>query len=395
MSEEVIELPYFKDKKVLIVESIENTRVAYETAFKSIGVNRKCLKFVKSIKLALAAIDDDRPNIIFTYESLNNENFNELLKVHLKLYPNRIDNSFVVLTQNYSIDAISKIAQAKVDNVLTLPFTVESIKGILNDINDMKGAPTEYRSLINEIYEYIGKDNTKATELITKAKDLSDRPYEAYFLESVCLHKDQRHDESLSILSKAYALNQKNFNTLKLFFQVHKEKAEYKRALKYARELYEHFPTSPAMIKDLAMVSVAAQEHKLILNYYAEYKKIVEPDVELKDAIAAALVIYAKCELQDEELKKLGRKALSGNKRFQATLKILEEAAVICTTKPYILDRIVTLLSSAPEIKNFKVHSDTTTRKISGLCASNVNERLNSGQRVNCSTISKDCNRHS
>ncbi|RZF21143.1 tetratricopeptide repeat protein [Halobacteriovorax vibrionivorans] len=345
---------FFKDLEVLVVESLGNARVAYENAFKSLGIERKNVRFAKTFHDALKELDSFEPNLVFSYEVLDQGRYNDVLKKHLKLQPNRINNSFILLTQNDSIDAISKIAQQQVDLVLPIPFTVDSIKALMDKLYEMKSSPSDYRKLINAAYEQVGKDHAKVFEIVEKARELSKGPYETYYLEGLCHFKDKNFEESLKALEKSYTINPKDFNTLKLFFKTYKHQKNYYMALQYSLKLHADYPISPDMLKDLSMVAVAAGKHELILNYYDAYKKVNEPSDEIKDAISAAIVIYARCELEKIEFDKSSIQDLQKNKKYLKALKLIEEASIICATKPAILEKMIIILTQTPDNKTTK-----------------------------------------
>ncbi len=345
---------FFKDMEVLVIESIGNARVAYENAFKALGIERKNVRFAKTFNDALIEMRNFKPSLIFSYEVIGEDRYTSVLKEHLKILPNRLKNSFILLTQNDSIDAISKIAQQQVDLVLPIPFTVESIKALMEELYQMKSSPSEYRVLINEAYEFIGKEHERVFEITAKAREVSKNPFEAHYLEALCQFKEEKYDEAVITLEKSYAINPRDFNTLKLFFKTYKHQKNYYMALQYSLKLHADYPISPDMLKDLSMVAVAAGKHELILNYYEAYKKINEPSAEIKDSIAAALVIYARCELAKIDFFKEDMQSLSKNKKYKETLKLLEEASIICTDKPAILEKMVVILTQTPDNKTTK-----------------------------------------
>lgn len=249
---------FFKNMEVLVIESIGNARIAYENAFKSLGIERKNVRFAKTFRDAQKELDSFKPSIVFSYEVLDDGRYNDVLKKHLKLIPNRINSSFILLTQNDSVDAISRIAQQQVDLVLPIPFTVDSIKELMDGLYKMKGSPSNYTKLINEAYEYVGSDHDKVSALAEEARKHSKTPAKTYYLEGLCQFKDKKFDEALKSLEKSYAINPTDFNTLKLFFKTYKHQRNYYMALQYSLKMHAEYPISPDMLKDLSMVAVAA-----------------------------------------------------------------------------------------------------------------------------------------
>ena len=345
---------FFKNMEVLVIESIGNARIAYENAFKSLGIERKNVRFAKTFRDAQKELDSFKPSVVFSYEVLDDGRYNDVLKKHLKLIPNRINSSFILLTQNDSVDAISRIAQQQVDLVLPIPFTVDSIKELMDGLYKMKGSPSNYTKLINEAYEYVGSDHDKVSALAEEARKHSKTPAKTYYLEGLCQFKDKKFDEALKSLEKSYAINPTDFNTLKLFFKTYKHQRNYYMALQYSLKMHAEYPISPDMLKDLSMVAVAAGKHELILNYYDAYKKINEPSNDIKDAIAAAIVIYARCELEKIEFSNTAIQDLMKNKKYMKALKLIEEASIICATKPAILEKMIIILCQTPDNKTTK-----------------------------------------
>ncbi|EPZ51380.1 tetratricopeptide repeat protein [Bacteriovorax sp. BAL6_X] len=313
------------------------------------------MRFSKTYEDAIREMKSFKPTLVFSYEVLAEGRYNKVLKEHLKILPNRTKNSFILLTQNDSIDAISRIAQQQVDLVLPIPFTVDSIKALMEELYKMKSSPSEYRKLINEAYEYVGTGHDKVFEITQKARELSQKnSYETFYLEGLCNYKEEKYDDAIKSLEQAYALNPKDFNTLKLFFKTYKHLKNYNMSLQYSLKMHEAYPISPDMLRDLSMVAVAARKHELILNYYDAYKKVNEPAYDIKDAIAAAIVIYVQCELDKIDFDKATIQDLAVNKKYRESLKLLEEASVICTTKPAILERMLVILAHTPDNRTTK-----------------------------------------
>lgn len=331
---------YMKGKVFLVVESTVAGKTAIEKMLKKTAVARKNVHFAKNIEGALAGMKEYKPHYIFCNEKLEDGTWREIQHEHLKARPNRLDSGFLLLTENDSLDAITKLAQSEIDAVVMLPFTVTSLQSEFLKVILPKSAPSDYQILVEAAREHIRFDLDKALGFLKKAKKADPKPYEAYYLEGLIQLKSKSLELAKDAFEKSLKIHPEYYNSLKELFNIYMIQKDRYKAYHISSQMTGKFPVNPEMIPDLSWVSVACAKYDDILNYHTAFKNIDEPDKDLKNYIAASLTIYGKKLVKDkfEEDKEVDQELLT------RAFKLMEEASIICEDKPLVYASLIQTL---------------------------------------------------
>lgn len=343
---------YIKNKLFLVVEPTVAGKTAIEKMLQKTAVARKNVKFSKTAESALDIMKDMKPNYIICLDKLEDGTYKEILELHLKQHPNRLDNGFILLTENDSVDSVTRLAQSEIDAAVILPFTVTSLQTEFLKIILPKSAPSEYKVLIEAAKEHMRFDLDKALTFLKKAKKADPKPFEALYLEGMIHLSDKALELAKDSFEKSLHFNPTYYNSLKELFNIYISLKERTRAYQISKKLSENFPVNPEMIPDLAWVSVANAQYDDILDYHQAFKNVDEPDRDMKNYISASLAIYGKKIIKD----KLEGTSKVDDTLVQRAFKLMEEASVVCEDKPLVFASLInTLILSNNETITQKV----------------------------------------
>lgn len=331
---------YMKGKKFLAIDATSTGKTAIETMLTKTAIARKNIYFAKNIAMAKEIIKDNRPNYIFCNEKLEDGNYQEILEEHLKQWPNRLDSGFILLSENSSLDAVSKLAQSEIDSLVVLPFTVTSLQSEFLKVVVPKSSPSDYQVTVELAKEAMRFDLDKAHSIVLKAIKLSDKPFEAYYLEGLIHLKSKSLEKAKEAFEKSLRYHPEYYNSLRELFHLYTLQKDKYKAYQISTKMTETFPVNPEMIPDLAWVSVACAKYDDILKYHSAFKSVEEPDRELKNYIAASLTIYGKKILKDkfEDNQKMEESIIA------RAYQLMDEASVICEDKPLVFASLINTL---------------------------------------------------
>ena len=343
---------YLKTKSFLVVEPTVAGKTAIEKMLQKTAVARKNVKFAKTLESAIEIMKTQMPNYVFTLDKLEDGSYQDLLELHLKQQPNRLDNGFILLTDNDSTDNITRLAQSEIDAMVILPFTVTSLQSEFLKVIVPKSAPSEYKILVETAREHMKFDIDKALSFLNKAKKADPKPFEAFYLEGLIYLGDKALESARESFEQSLTYNPSYYNSLKELFNIYISLKEKHRAYQVSKKLSENYPVNPKMIPDLAWVSVANAQYDDILDYHQAFKNVEEPDREMRNYISASLAIYGKKIIKDKA---------EGNESVDQTLidralKLMDEASVVCDDKPLVFASLInTLILSKNEVITSKV----------------------------------------
>lgn len=331
---------YMKNKKFLAVEASVAGKTAIESMLTKTAVARKNVFFAKNEQMAMEIIKEKKPNYIITNEKLEDGNYKTLLDEHIKQYPNRLESGFILLSENDSLESVTKLAQSEIDALVILPFTVTSLQGEFLKVVLPKSNPSDYQVLVESVKEHMRFDMNKAFDLARKASKMDPKPFEAFYLEGVIHSKAKALEQAKEAFEKSLKFHPEYYNSLKELFNIYMLQKDRYKAYQISKSMTDKFPVNPELIPDLAWVSVACAEYDDILKYHTAFKSVDEPDNDLKNYIAASLTIYGKKIVQDKfkDNEPVDEKLLS------RAYSLMEEASVICEDKPLVFASLINTL---------------------------------------------------
>ncbi len=341
---------YLKNKYFLVVEPTVAGKTAIEQMLKKTAVPRKNVKFAKNMEMAIDILKNNMPNYVISVDKAEDGNYKELLDLHLKQQPNRLDSGFILLSENDSVDAITRLAQSEIDTLVIMPYTVTSLQTEFLKSIIPKSAPSDYKVYVEAAREHMRFDLDKALSFLSKAKKADPKPYEALYLEGMIFLQDKSLEKAKDCFDLSLRAHGDYYPALRELFNIYIATKDRNRAYQISKKLSEKYPVNPEMIPELAWVSVATAQYDDILDYHKAFKNVDDPDNDMKNYIAASLTIYGKKIIQD--------KFKDGMEIDQEILDrafgLMDEASSICADKPLVFASIINTLIIA---KNEKLTS--------------------------------------
>lgn len=348
MDQKLIELvkTYVKGKKFLIVDNTNVGKASIKKMLQQTAVNKKNILTATNFDEASELIKHHRPEWIFSCFMSGRETYECILDLHLKIRPERLNAGFVLLSENDSLEIAVRVAQSEVDKLILIPFTVTNLQQEFIKVMVPKATPTPYQVHVELAKQFFLTDPDKAYNYIQKAKALDPKPAQAFYLEGMMYLKDKSLEKARSAFEGALKHHPLHFQTLSELFQILVTQKDNQKAYRIARCMLDNYPVNPELIPKLSWLSVACAEYDDVFEYHDAFKKVREPDAEMKNYIAASLAIFGKKVIQD---KFRHQKETSGE-LYNKALQVIDMASSICEDRPLIFASLVEALNEAGEI---------------------------------------------
>lgn len=334
-----------KGKKFLVIDDTAIGKAAIENMLTQSAANKKNIFYAKNFAKALEILDQERPNYIFSKFLIENDLYESVLDQHLKMMPNRLHCGFIVISENDSIEVATRVAQSEVNRMVLVPYTINTLQQEFLKVVIPKATPDPYLTEIELAKEFLKIDPDRSLNHLSRAKKLKSHPLEAYFYEGVILCSLKSLENARTCFEEALKINPLHFQSLTELFKIFVQKDDHQRAYRIGGILLENYPVNPSLIPTLTRLSIACAKYDDVFTYHEAYKKVLRPDPDMKNYIAASLSIYGKKIIQDQF--KYGKNLPPDV--VKKGISVVETAASICEGRPLIFASILETLKDAGE----------------------------------------------
>ncbi|EQC48574.1 hypothetical protein M899_1219 [Bacteriovorax sp. BSW11_IV] len=351
---------YFSKKTALIICPETLHRTSLKKLLIELGMGNAKIHIEEDFKGAAKFIENNRPNIVISHYNLIKYTALDLLEVHVRTFPNRIDACFFVLTDDNSPSAGRLALDTEVDAVIATPFSVKSLEESIVKSIKYKLKPSPYHLSIEKAKAMILSENYNgAKDLLNEALTLHKMPIMANFY----LAKIRRNTgdnliaekELLEILQD----NGTHYPTLRELYLLYGDINEARKQYNISCQILENYPLSPSEIPDLTRLSIKNAMFEDIIKFDQVFSKVKYASDNIKVYLSAGLAIC-------------GRFFVTKN-RFDEASKSLQKSAQLSSGKPEILKNLITsfiYMNKAEEalnVLNTYKSSDTDEETITAL----------------------------
>lgn len=347
MDQKLIEIikTYVKGKKFLVVDNTNVGKASIKKMLQQTAVSKKNILTASNFDEAQELIKHHRPEWIFSCYMCSNESYEGILDLHMKVRPERLNSGFILLSENDSLEIAVRVAQSEVDKLILIPFTVTNLQQEFIKVMIPKATPTPYQVHVELAKQYFLTDPDKAYNYLQKAKALDPKPAAAFYYEGMMFLKDKSLDKARASFEHALKHQPLHFQTLSELFQILVIQKDNQKAYRIARCMLDNYPVNPELIPKLSWLSVACAEYDDVFEYHDAYKKVRNPDKEMKNYIAASLAIFGKKVIQD----KFRHQKETSTELYSKALQVIDMASAICEDRPLIFAALVEALNEAGE----------------------------------------------
>jgi len=336
---------YFFGKKCLLIDPSSTTRLTIRKMLTGFKVENSDIYNAENFKVAETFIHEHKPHYIFTTYKIKEKNALDLLPLHLKIQPNRIEAGFYILSDENNISAGNALLDNDIDGLFTLPFTIDALVNSLLKSISQKLQPTPYTTSIEKGREYYFlADVSKAKVKFEEAIKLDPAPFSAYsFLGT--LHRELKNiPEAKDCFKKALSFKDDHYKSLRHLAEICLELGEYEESYQLNSKILDNYPFNPERIPELTRLSITTKRYEDILNYLKIFTDLKELGNELVTKfISAGLAICGRYLFTRRDPPDQVR-----------GLDALRQSAKLCRGKKEILKSIVKTLIEAQKADEAK-----------------------------------------
>ncbi|MBT3980038.1 MAG: response regulator [Bacteriovoracaceae bacterium] len=347
---------FFENKRVLIIDPSSTTRVSIRKFAESLGVKKQDISQADNFSVAKDLLQSEKPEVVFTDYRIQKVSSINFLEEHIKIFPNRIDTCFVVLSGQNSPSVTCQLAESEIDTFISKPFTLDLLKNKFISNLSHKFNPSEYHQLMdNARASYRAGEMEKAIETATFATEKSELPSGAYSLIGQIKLGQGKKDEAHESFEKGLEFQPDNYQCLKNTLILEFERKNYKLAYEMALMFVLNYSTPPSMLPFLMKAALANEKFVDIINFHKIFMDL-DPDedqVALRPAIAAGLTLtgqfYLKNDQEDQGLDALKKATILGDQRKN----ILKKITMVYVESGHTdeANKLFNLLEELPDLK--------------------------------------------
>ncbi len=223
---------YFGGKKALLAASNSMTRSNFKKVANAAGVTNDKILMANSYGEALEIMNKQKPEVVIAEYQLGPNTALELLDQHQKIFPNRMNAVFVLVSEKNSLALSCLSADSGVDAYITKPYTYDKLekefaKGVMEKV-----APSDYLTKIEEAKINIAKESyDESIKFLTEAKTLGPNPCLALYYEAQIKYKQNDSTKAVELLKEGLFHVPTHYKSLNLLIDVYITTNNYKDAL--------------------------------------------------------------------------------------------------------------------------------------------------------------------
>jgi tetratricopeptide (TPR) repeat protein len=313
---------WFKDKTAMILETAPMNRTTIKKTLINFGMDKGRFHIPETFLEAKEIIDLQKPDIIFIRDNIEEEKGLDLLELHIKTIPNRLNAAFFIITEDNSPSSSCLVLDTEVDGVLNLPFTGSAINKLLLEGLKKKYKPSPYYRMVEEAKEKLVNGNIEeAIEQLKEAGDMNKTPVLSnYHIAKIFIDQNDE-EEAEKLLMNNLSLNNKHYKTLKELAKLYKKQNRHKDQYEMSSYILEYYALNPEQIPDLTKLSIQNEKYEDVWNYAKVFSKVKTQSAKITQFISAGLAIcgrfMVKTNRVDEGKKAIVKSAKMANGKFE------------------------------------------------------------------------------
>lgn len=270
--------------------------------------------------------EQHKHNIVFSDDPLEDGSsalvFLEKVKT---LQPDRLQNVFILFSDNSSLAMATRAAEAEADAMIIKPFSFNSMHDHVLEILKSKILEEQQAPVINQISQCI--DSGKEADALKLLDSIPEDKRTAllYFFKGKAYEKmkDYRSagDAYQQGITKNFTHYKCNVALLELFIQQRKHEEAYQLAQKIGKD----YPPTPRRIPTLIHLAVVRGQYEEVTQFHELYSKFDVVDPNVKNALAAGMVVAAKHLFKEKQPEKARDYLMKAEKVGDINAEVLKE----------------------------------------------------------------------
>ncbi|MFN8369757.1 MAG: hypothetical protein U0T83_03925 [Bacteriovoracaceae bacterium] len=288
-------IKYFGSKKALLAAGNSMTRSNFKKVANAAGVANDKVFMANSYSEALEVMNKQKPEVIIAEYQLGSNTSLELLGQHLKLFPNRLNSIFALISEKNSLALSCLAADAGVDAYITKPYTYDKLeKEFAKSVMD-KVTPTHYLTKIEEAKIQLDNGNyEESLKILTAAKTLDPNPCLALYYEATIKYNQKDFTRAIELLKESIFHIPDHYKSLNLLLEIYINNNMNKEALEIIETLLKKYPPNPEKIPLYLKTFIRGEKYDSIIKFCDDFANYEEDNPHFKNYISAGLAITGK-----------------------------------------------------------------------------------------------------
>lgn len=282
---------------------------------------------IEEIRNTMATIG---PTVIVCNEFLDDTDFKEVLELHEKLFPYRLEASFIVLSEDGSISGATAQLEYFIDGYLSVPFTTQTLNNTLMEQFELKNKPAQGVVEFNRAREQflLGKI-IAAEKLFSEITYIESIAATCFAFLGLIEEMKGKKDKALEFLKIGVEADADNYISRANYLRVLESNGQFAEAYEQLQELLQRFPFAAHQIPSMVRLSIATNNHKDINDIFKALIRVhLLPD-KVKKALSAGLVIFANTLLKDGDFNPAIEAMDNALKTYPSSTLILRKACLL------------------------------------------------------------------
>lgn len=322
---------YIADRKVLIVDSSQVSRMTISNIMMSMGAKADNLIKVGEFQEAKEEIEKNKPTIVISDYDLGKMCGLDLLQKHRLHLPDPKDSIFILVTGNTSQIAVARAVEEDIDNFIIKPFTANDFKGSIIRALLAKIRPSEYIQAVEKGRELIAQNRAdEAIQVLQNAKGMDPRPALACYYLGQAHFTKKAFDAARENYEAGLSYNKIHYKCMHGLYEALMAGKQHTLAYEVIKRVSHYFPANPQNLTAVLRLAIITKSYEDVERYYQIFSSIELRNEETIKYICAALVICGKHYIQQ--------------KARARALELFSKAAATASGRTKILRDIITVL---------------------------------------------------
>ncbi len=275
-------MEHMATKKVMIISPDPNIRSLVKAASKNLAIDSKFVQTYSDYSEACHQLKSFSPEIIILDLQSNQETCLKILKVHLKMFPNKSESASIIIGKGAPssdfIHAQRFFADCFIQKPISQDSLVKSIKTCLLEKLLLSSEEKYLHSKIssyfeNEFFNEQTKESTQEDylQLITELKSSTKQTPLSLYVQGRSYYLNGNIKEAKELYQEGLNLDPLNYNCLNGLLEAHIQSKDFKEIKLISSKLVKNYPINPTHLPHIAKSFVSTESFEELTNFVDTY----------------------------------------------------------------------------------------------------------------------------
>lgn len=309
---------FFENKKVVVLDPQKSLRSTLRKISFDFGVGLSNIEFFEgTFSEAIEMLNEQRPEIILTPLNFENKSALEFFELHNRLFPDRMNSAFFVLSSNNSLSSACIALDYDIDGYVSEPFTKIGIGSLMLKALQTKIFQSPFEKEKSETKALIKQKKYEQAQ--EKAEDLFSMKdaqlEEVFYLQGLCALHQKNYNDALEFFSQSIQSRPDHYRSLRGKSDALIATGNWKEAYNVNKIIIGLYPLNPERIPELIKISIINKKYDDIFFFYDFFQRLEHRNPVIQKHVAAGLALCGKFLFENGSDKK-ALDALNASARF-------------------------------------------------------------------------------